>query len=572
MSTKACTQTFSVKGVVSTSTGPVRHASITFVDGSDVTRRFAALTDTGGNYSLDIITSVRKHDEIPTKFELEQNYPNPFFSSTAISYKLNEESNISVRIYDVLGQKVKEFKVGTEVAGIHGIVWDGTNSIGKRVTPGVYFYQLMAGNKSLTKKLLYGFGSGIASQFYTSARSSEKSTGRFESGLEKEKYLSLQSRTFNVYVQNTDSTSPQIDRTQFSVSSSQQDTVLNFTIHNFDLSMCYEQSDSLLQGNEEVYPVWQIYLNNISGTNPENISNSPYDCYGPMWSPNGRYIAFWRENESLVRHLYVYDVIGDSCFGLLTSDTSETQPVLWTPDSKSIVYVNGSHVSRFVGTYIINVDGTNNRELEYSVEYMYADGYNTLYTVRTPTYGTLLYHSNLDGTINEFIVDLGQFVSTSTGAVSIYDFNPNTSDLLLGFDDPSTTLPNFIAKYNVSQKRLDTVAVSDTGWKYYSPKFSTDYQKIGLSAVHQPAGTISRVSVFEDGADSTLVEFSGASTFLDFNPFAFSEDDKYFAFVRNVIQPSGWWYSYLTVVALDTKQQTVIDQGQAPVWNPSIPH
>ena len=97
---------------------------------------------------------MKPPDNLPTKFELEQNYPNPFSSSTSISYKLADQSNISVKIYNVLGQVIKEFRAGTQGAGIHGIVWDGTNNFGRKVIPGVYFCRLQTYNQTAIRKMM----------------------------------------------------------------------------------------------------------------------------------------------------------------------------------------------------------------------------------------------------------------------------------------------------------------------------------------------------------------------------------------------------------------------------------
>lgn len=62
-------QTFVVKGVVSAATTPVRYAAVAFVDNSDTTRRFSALSDVSGNYEIGIITSVKSKDNLPVGFE-----------------------------------------------------------------------------------------------------------------------------------------------------------------------------------------------------------------------------------------------------------------------------------------------------------------------------------------------------------------------------------------------------------------------------------------------------------------------------------------------------------------------
>ena len=68
-----------VKGNISTRTSAVRYASVTFVNSNDTTKQLSVLTDTLGNFQLNLtITSVKPSNNLPTNFELEQNYPNPF--------------------------------------------------------------------------------------------------------------------------------------------------------------------------------------------------------------------------------------------------------------------------------------------------------------------------------------------------------------------------------------------------------------------------------------------------------------------------------------------------------------
>lgn len=221
----AYSQTFTVKGTVSTTTGPVRFSSVSFVDSNDTTREFSAITDTAGNYNLDIIIlSVKAQDNLPTKFELGQNYPNPFSSSTSIPYKLSERSNISVKIYNILGQLVREFRVGTQSAGAHGIVWDGTNDFGKKVMPGVYFYQLTMGNRSQAKKMLFGFGGGGIALLSPAAPAS---TNRLLAAMSA---FQIESASYDVRVQETDSTQPEILAKDFGNVTIHGDTTLNLLV------------------------------------------------------------------------------------------------------------------------------------------------------------------------------------------------------------------------------------------------------------------------------------------------------------------------------------------------------
>jgi flagellar hook assembly protein FlgD len=57
-------------------------------------------------------------------------------------------------VYDVLGREVRVLEDGVIGAGEHRAVWDGCNDLGKRVTSGVYFYKLEAGDHQFTRKML----------------------------------------------------------------------------------------------------------------------------------------------------------------------------------------------------------------------------------------------------------------------------------------------------------------------------------------------------------------------------------------------------------------------------------
>jgi len=81
------------------------------------------------------------------------NYPNPFNLSTSISFSLPENCQISLKVYNIAGQMVKSF-AAEYGAGSHTITWDGTNTKGETVASGIYFYRLVAGNYTCTKKMV----------------------------------------------------------------------------------------------------------------------------------------------------------------------------------------------------------------------------------------------------------------------------------------------------------------------------------------------------------------------------------------------------------------------------------
>ena len=92
--------------------------------------------------------------EIPTRFSLNNNYPNPFNPLTTISYDLPEDGFVKVTIYDIMGKPVKDLVNSQQNAGFKSIQWDATNNRGQSVSAGLYLYTIQAGNFRQTKKMV----------------------------------------------------------------------------------------------------------------------------------------------------------------------------------------------------------------------------------------------------------------------------------------------------------------------------------------------------------------------------------------------------------------------------------
>ncbi|MBX3006909.1 MAG: T9SS type A sorting domain-containing protein [Melioribacteraceae bacterium] len=90
---------------------------------------------------------------IPTEFGLGQNYPNPFNPTTSIKYQIAENANVSLTVYNMLGQQVKSLITGQQEAGYYTVNWDGTNEYGSKVASGIYIYRLQAGKYIQTLKM-----------------------------------------------------------------------------------------------------------------------------------------------------------------------------------------------------------------------------------------------------------------------------------------------------------------------------------------------------------------------------------------------------------------------------------
>jgi len=87
--------------------------------------------------------------QIPTKFSLEQNYPNPFNPATTIAYSIPKESQVSLKIYDVMGREVVEVVNGRQSAGSYNVEFDASS-----LASGTYLYKLTAGEFISVKKMV----------------------------------------------------------------------------------------------------------------------------------------------------------------------------------------------------------------------------------------------------------------------------------------------------------------------------------------------------------------------------------------------------------------------------------
>ena len=103
-----------------------------------------------------VVTGIEENESalIPQTFMLGQNYPNPFINSTAIDFALPCELDVNLAIYDVAGRTVKVLADGLRSPAHYTVHWDGKDSQGRRVSPGVYVYTLNAGEHTAMGKMI----------------------------------------------------------------------------------------------------------------------------------------------------------------------------------------------------------------------------------------------------------------------------------------------------------------------------------------------------------------------------------------------------------------------------------
>lgn len=228
-------QVNNITGNISTQILPVKNAEVTFVDVSDTSKRYSALTDSLGNYQLNLLTAVHEPDAtLPNKFELAQNYPNPFSNETSITYKLNEPTDVSIRIYNILGQEIRRINIGEKFKGIHGISWDGKDNFGTKAATGIYFYMLQAGKETQVRKMIFGLGLAGSNSLNYSKQSSEKFvyTKKTQAAFKLPK---SGNNIFRIKITNNDSTKPQIYNSVFENIMIQRDTTINFVVESIGL-------------------------------------------------------------------------------------------------------------------------------------------------------------------------------------------------------------------------------------------------------------------------------------------------------------------------------------------------
>ena len=102
--------------------------------------------------TVDLITSVEQitDDGLPKEFRLEQNYPNPFNPTTTIQFSVPKASNVTIKIYDVIGRQVATLIDDEYQPGQYKVVFEAG-----QLATGLYIYRIQAGDFRETKKLMF---------------------------------------------------------------------------------------------------------------------------------------------------------------------------------------------------------------------------------------------------------------------------------------------------------------------------------------------------------------------------------------------------------------------------------
>lgn len=193
----------------------------------------------------------------------------------------------------------------------------------------------------------------------------------------------------------------------------------------------------------------------------------------------------------------------------------------------------------------MNRDGSEKQKLlDFDAKVFFLnDNFTFVYQPSTQEYN-FIYISDIKNTFTKLLFDLREIGENYT---NIYDFNPIKNEILLLIaSEPQT--PTILATYNLQSKKIDTISIAESGWGYVRPKYSNDYTKIALTEWDRDI--IAKIVLLEKDEKKELIRTTNANELIDYNPLAFSPNDRYVAYAKNILLSGNWvgWTSYLYVV------------------------
>ena len=123
------------------------------IDGGNLIRGLSSEDANGKLFYFDSSSKVTfknlDPNIFPVAYLLEQNYPNPFNSSTTIQYSIPERSNVTIKVFDLLGREVAILVNEEKQAAVYNVNFNGGG-----LASGVYFYRIETGNFVEVKKMI----------------------------------------------------------------------------------------------------------------------------------------------------------------------------------------------------------------------------------------------------------------------------------------------------------------------------------------------------------------------------------------------------------------------------------
>ncbi|MFC1553440.1 T9SS type A sorting domain-containing protein [candidate division KSB1 bacterium] len=121
---------------------------------TDLSKKLSAEGVNKRTFTITVKKTDSDRSNIPDTYFLDQNYPNPFNPVTNIKYGIPETGFVSLHIFNSVGQKIRTLVSAEKTSGTYTVMWDGCDNLGLEVSTGVYFYRIVSGEYTDTKKLL----------------------------------------------------------------------------------------------------------------------------------------------------------------------------------------------------------------------------------------------------------------------------------------------------------------------------------------------------------------------------------------------------------------------------------
>ena len=142
---------------------PASSLDLSIISAADVTRWLAHAQGLGVS-NPNFQRGIRFLQQLlaaltPKETTLLPNYPNPFNPETWIPYRLGQEAEVAITIYDTKGTPVRRLALGDQAAGYYAergqaAYWDGRNKDGEAVASGIYIYQFRAGDYAASRRMV----------------------------------------------------------------------------------------------------------------------------------------------------------------------------------------------------------------------------------------------------------------------------------------------------------------------------------------------------------------------------------------------------------------------------------
>jgi len=123
--------------------------------GDTVTATTTDMYNNTSEFCNNVTVAQAGLEEEPVRYELRQNYPNPFANSTTIQYAIPKTTHVKLSVFDVSGRLIKVLAEGVHNPSYYNVNWNGKDSSGRKVSQGVYFYRLEAKGYITSKKLIF---------------------------------------------------------------------------------------------------------------------------------------------------------------------------------------------------------------------------------------------------------------------------------------------------------------------------------------------------------------------------------------------------------------------------------